>query len=280
MVAVVVQERDATATELAEAVQRLKSRVASLQAELAEAAAAVAAANPQQTARLQADVATLRETVGSLSAYKACSEPLPIFHARGEPTQHHHCSPRNVKLGCVQEQALRAQQHWQRLEGEVAEERRRRDAAEQLAARCSHLERDAERGRARITELEAELQDAQQAFKVRKHKQSLVLTAASHWTQETVVFYYEWLYGQVKEAMVDSAHQTSTGLKAALAAAKAELAAQHKRLGDANEQRLSEMQYGCLSHTSTGPCPYHALHCQGKISQSAAILGYFAPGVV
>lgn len=50
--------------------QRQKSRMGSLQAERAELMVQVAAANPMQAARLQAELGQLRETVGALAAYK------------------------------------------------------------------------------------------------------------------------------------------------------------------------------------------------------------------
>ena len=59
--------------------QRQKSRMGSLQAERAELMVQVAAANPLQAARLQAEVGQLRETVGALAAYKVSAWGQPRY---------------------------------------------------------------------------------------------------------------------------------------------------------------------------------------------------------
>ena len=56
--------------ELRGAGLRQKARMAGLQQEVAEAKARLAATNPRQAERLQAEVGQLRETIGTLAAYK------------------------------------------------------------------------------------------------------------------------------------------------------------------------------------------------------------------
>ena len=66
---------------------RQKARTATLQQELGEANARLAAFNPRQSERLLLEVGRLRETVASLTAHKVCPLrfvcPLDSLHSRG-----------------------------------------------------------------------------------------------------------------------------------------------------------------------------------------------------
>ena len=65
-----LQEQDKLVSDMRNAALRQKGRMTALQQELAEAAAKLTAFNPRQSERLQAEVGALRETVGTLTAYK------------------------------------------------------------------------------------------------------------------------------------------------------------------------------------------------------------------
>jgi len=68
-----VQEHERLVGELRNAGLRQKARMASLQQEVAESNARLAATNPRQTERLLSEVGQLRETIGTLTAYKVHS---------------------------------------------------------------------------------------------------------------------------------------------------------------------------------------------------------------
>jgi hypothetical protein len=69
-----MQEHERLVNELRNAGLRQKARMASLQQELADSNARLAATNPRKAERLLSEVGQLRETVGTLSAYKV--QPL------------------------------------------------------------------------------------------------------------------------------------------------------------------------------------------------------------
>jgi len=69
-----MQEHERLVNELRNAGLRQKGRMASLQQEVADSKARLAATNPRQAERLLSEVGQLRETIGTLSAYKV--QPL------------------------------------------------------------------------------------------------------------------------------------------------------------------------------------------------------------
>lgn len=76
-----LQEQDKLVMEMRSSATRKRERMAAIQQELAEAAAKLAASNPRQAERLQAEVGKLRETVGALSAYKVGPATAECFPA-------------------------------------------------------------------------------------------------------------------------------------------------------------------------------------------------------